>query len=113
MGDDKRERIREKLLSIPYDKAFEEEKILNIVYPSQEIQSLQPSLDQQKLDAFEFEVFEIGKVPRCCEFCAFEYFDTIQEARMYLSGVRISIYLYIFLVVFHALTAFVLYEMEL
>jgi hypothetical protein len=35
--EESKERLREKLINIPYDKAYEEEKILNTVYPSAEI----------------------------------------------------------------------------
>jgi hypothetical protein len=38
--EEKNERLKEKLLKIPYDRAYEEEKIMNTVFPPTEIRNL-------------------------------------------------------------------------
>ena len=37
MTEERNERLREKLIKIPYDRAYEEEKIMNTIFPTAEI----------------------------------------------------------------------------
>ena len=73
--DERRRNLQEKLLKIPFDRAFEEEKILNTVFPSAEIERLQEPLSVKKQRAMDQDIAEVGKVARCFEGCAFENFD--------------------------------------
>ena len=56
-------------MAVNYDKALEEEKILNQVYPSMELQQNNTlgtnQLNEHKQNILNTEIFEIGSVSRC------------------------------------------------
>ena len=73
-------------MTVNYDRALEEEKILNQVYPSLELQqnANAPSPNNERVDnkqqILNTEIFEIGKVSRCFGCASDETFDTIEAA---------------------------------
>eukprot|EP00347_Sterkiella_histriomuscorum_P000340 403376244 len=92
---ERRKQLQEKLLRVPFDRALEEEKILNTVFPSQDIQRHQIPLNQQKTDALDEDIFKTVKVPRCFEFCAYEYFQTYDDAVGFRRGIKCSLIFFI------------------
>lgn len=71
-------------MAVKYDRAIEEEKILNQVYPSYELQHNtahnEDNFDDNKQNVLNTEIFEIGKVARCFACASEETFDTIESA---------------------------------
>ena len=75
--------LREQLMAVNYDRALEEEKILNQVYPSFELQNnpqASAHCTENKLLILNTEIFEIGKVSRFFGCASDETFDTIEQA---------------------------------
>ena len=73
-------------MQVRYDRAIEEETIINKVFPSQEMERSTKPLDNQKQETLIVEIFEIGKVSRCCGCASEETFDRIEDA----DGFRVS-----------------------
>ena len=71
-------------MAVNYDRALEEEKILNQVYPSLELQqntgSPASNPNENKQHILNTEIFEIGKVSRCFGCASDENFDSIETA---------------------------------
>ena len=71
-------------MSVNYDRALEEEKIMNQVYPSLELQHNNGTSNHVKGDNKQMilntEIFEIGKVSRCFGCASDETFDSLDAA---------------------------------
>ena len=72
-------------MAINYDRALEEEKIMNQVYPSPEILAANEGNSAEDISAnkqavLNTEIFEIGKVSRCMSCASEETFDDIEAA---------------------------------
>ena len=74
--------LKEQLMSVNYDRALEEEKIMNKVFPSIELQqntcNVNNSEDKQQI--LNTEIFEIGSVSRCFGCASNETLDTVETA---------------------------------
>ncbi len=55
----------------------------------------------------------MGKVARCFEFCAFEYFESIDEAVQFRKNVICSIILFLMIVIMKTCTLYMLYEFRI
>ena len=77
-------RLREQLIGVNYDRAMEEEAVLNKVFPPQELNqassSLNKTLEEQKQEALVVEIFEIGRVSRFCGCSSEEVFHDHEQA---------------------------------
>ena len=73
-------------MAVNYDRAIEEEKIMNQVYPSLELENniSGSSTSRNKLNNKQMilntEIFEIGKVSRCFGCASDETFDSLDAA---------------------------------
>ena len=71
-------------MSVNYDRALEEEKIMNQVYPSLELQHNNSTSNHikggNKQMILNTEIFEIGKVSRCFGCASDETFDSLDAA---------------------------------
>ncbi|CDW74744.1 UNKNOWN [Stylonychia lemnae] len=92
---ERRKQLQERLLRVPFDRALEEEKILNTVFPSQDIKKHQLPLSQQKNDALDEDILECRKVARCFDCCAYEYFERYEDAKQFRRGVVCSVVFFI------------------
>jgi hypothetical protein len=84
--------LNERLL-VNYDRALEEENILNKVFPDQEVREIQQPLQLQKTDVAVDQLFEVGRVNRCFNCCAKESFETPDDAKRFLRLVKCAVYL--------------------
>lgn len=76
-------------MRVPFDKAYEEEKILNTVFPTEDICRHQLPLSEQKTNALDEDIHNSKKVSRCfC--CAEETFNNYDDAVTFRKGVMCS-----------------------
>lgn len=93
-------------MSVKYDRAREEEAIINKVFPSQEMEHSAKPLSAQKQETLNVEIFEIGKVSRCFGCASEETFDHIESADEFRSSTMRSFVFFTTLVIAKTLTEF-------
>ena len=81
-------------MTIKYDRAREEETILNKLYPDYDFDPVK-SVEEQKDDALILEIYEVGGVSRCCFCGSVESIDDKGQAKQFAWSTKLSIYLFV------------------